>query len=74
MSSGSPHSTCSTTSSPDRPLHVLVQPEPHADEPVMGGMGIDKGVEGLVAFAVALGLPGADGTPALEAGNDGLFA
>ena len=49
------------------PLHLLVQPEPHADEPVQGGVGVDEGVEGLVALAVALGLPGADGAPAFEA-------
>ena len=35
-------------------------------------MGVDEGVEGLVAFAVALGLPGADGASALEAGDDAL--
>ena len=35
-------------------------------------MGIDEGVEGLVAFAVALRLPGADGSVALEVGDDGL--
>lgn len=45
------------------PLHLLVQPEPHADEPVMGGMGIDKVVEGLVAFAVALGCQERMGRP-----------
>src|SRR5690606_12783366 len=57
---------------PCHPLHLLVQPEPHADEPVQGGVGIDEGVEGLVAFAVALGLPGADGAAPLEAGDDAL--
>ena len=35
-------------------------------------MGVDEGVEGLVALAVALGLPGADGTAPLEAGDDAL--
>lgn len=35
-------------------------------------MGIDEGVEGLVAFAVALWLPGADRTPVFEAGDDAL--
>ena len=35
-------------------------------------MGVDEGVEGLVAFAVALGLPGADGAASLEAGDDAL--
>jgi hypothetical protein len=35
-------------------------------------VGVDEGVEGLVAFAVALGLPGADGAAALEAGDDAL--
>ena len=36
------------------------------------GVSVDEGVEGLVAFAVALGLPGADGSAALEAGDDAL--
>ena len=53
-------------------LNFLVQPEPHADEPVQGCVGVDEGVEGLVALAVALGLPGSDGTAALEAGDDAL--
>lgn len=55
-------------------LHLLVQPEPHADQPVQGGVGGDEGVEGLVAFSVALRLPGADGPSALEAGDDVYFA
>ena len=54
------------------PLHLLVQPEAHADQPVQGGVGVDEGVECLVALAVALGLPGADGASALEAGDDAL--
>lgn len=57
---------------PCHPLHLLVQPEPYADEPVQGGVGVDEGVEGLVAFTVALGLPGADRASALEAGDDAL--
>ena len=51
-------------------LRFLVQPEPHADEPVQGSVGVDESVEGRVEFAVALGLPGADGAAALEAGDD----
>jgi len=36
-------------------------------------VGVDEGVERLVAFAVALGLPGADHwASALEAGDDAL--
>ena len=52
--------------------HLLVQPEPHADQPVQGGVSVDEGVEGLVALSFALGLPSADGPPALEAGEDAL--
>ena len=33
-------------------------------------MGVDEGVQRLVAFAVALGLPGADGAAFLEAGDN----
>ena len=33
-------------------------------------MGVDKGVQRLVAFAVALGSPEADGATLLEAGDD----
>jgi hypothetical protein len=57
---------------PPRSKNLLVQPEPHADQPVQGGVGVDEGVEGLVALAVALGLPGADRAAALEAGDDAL--
>ncbi|MDP3959892.1 MAG: hypothetical protein Q8Q26_07485 [Pseudorhodobacter sp.] len=42
------------------PLDLLVQPHPHADQPMQGGVGVDEGVEGLVAFAVALGSPSGD--------------
>ena len=34
---------------------LLVQPQPHADQPMQGGVGIDEGVQRFVAFAVALG-------------------
>lgn len=34
---------------------------------------MDEGVEGFVAFAVVLGLPGTDGPHALEACDDALF-
>lgn len=34
------------------------------------GMGVDEGVQRLVAFAVALGLPRADRAALLEAGDD----
>mgnify|MGYP002378658512 CR=1 FL=1 len=37
---------------------------------MQGGVGVDEGVQRLVAFAVALGLPGADGAALLEAGDD----
>ena len=37
---------------------------------MQGGVGVDEGVEGLVAFAVALGLPRADGAALLKAGDD----
>lgn len=35
-------------------------------------MGVDDGVEGLIAFAVPLALPGADEATVLEADNDAL--
>lgn len=54
------------------PHGLLVQPHPHADQPMQGGVGVDEGVEGLVAFAVAFGLPGADRASALETGDDAL--
>lgn len=50
-------------------LHLLVQPEPHADQPVQRGGGVDEGVERLIALAVALRLPGADRPAALEPGG-----
>ena len=34
------------------------------------GLGVDKGIERLVAFAVAFGLPGADRTAAIKAGDN----
>ena len=37
---------------------------------MQGGVGMDEGVAGFVALAVALGLPGADRAAALEAGDD----
>lgn len=58
---------------PTHPLHLLVQSESHADKAMQGGVGVDEGVEGLVAFAVALGLPGADGSVALEASDEVFF-
>lgn len=53
-----------------QPFRLLVQPHPHADQPTQGGVGVDDGVQRLVAFAVALGLPEADGAALLEAGDD----
>ncbi|EDM32947.1 hypothetical protein RTM1035_05000 [Roseovarius sp. TM1035] len=49
------------------PLHIPALPEPHVDEPVQSGAGVDEGVEGRFAFAVALWLAGADRAAALEA-------
>jgi hypothetical protein len=37
---------------------------------VQGSVGVDKGVQRLIAFAVALGLPRADGAALFEAGDD----
>lgn len=37
---------------------------------MQGGVGVDEGVQRLVAFAVALGLPGTDGAALLEAGDN----
>lgn len=37
---------------------------------MQGGVGVDEGVQRLIAFAVALGLPGTDGAPLFEAGDD----
>lgn len=56
------------------PTHLLFQPEPHADEPLEGGVGVDEDVEGSIVLAVALGLPRADRVPAPKAGDDGFFA
>lgn len=39
---------------------------------MQGGSGVDDVVEGLVAFAVELGMSGADAAPALKAGEDAL--
>ncbi|WP_435530936.1 hypothetical protein [Pseudotabrizicola alkalilacus] len=55
---------------PPPPFRLLVQPHPHADQAVQGGVGVDESVQRLIAFAVALGLPGADGAALLEAGDD----
>ena len=52
------------------PLRLLVQPHPHADQAVKGGVGVDEGVQRLVAFAVTLGLPGADRAALLKTGDD----
>jgi hypothetical protein len=41
----------------EQQVSLLVQPHPHADQAVQGGVGVDEGVQRLVAFAVALGLP-----------------
>lgn len=54
------------------PLHLLVQPEPHADQAVQCSIGVDEGVECLVASAIALGLAGTDGAAPLKAGDDAL--
>jgi len=51
-------------------FRLLVQPHSHADQAIQGGVGVDEGVQRLVAFAVALGLPGADGAALFKAGDD----
>ena len=37
---------------------------------MQGDMNVDEGVQSLVAFAVPLGLPGADGAALFKAGDD----
>lgn len=49
LSEGDPCAPCNV-------FRLLVQLHPHTDQAVQGGVGVDEGVQRLVAFAVALKL------------------